>query len=100
MINEDIKKQRNITISDETWATLLERAVLEETTASQICEMLLTAYLKDEIRYRPAAHRDSPRLRSIYTSNELWAAARKQRVFDRRSISETLEGLLGHYLGL
>lgn len=97
-MGQSTKKQRNITITDATWAALQARAVMEETTASQICEELLLGYLENHLPYRPLPQRQHPRLRTIYTTNYLWAEARKQRVFDRRSISETLEGLLVHYL--
>ena len=99
MRNSTIKKQRNITITDMTWAALQERAVLEETTASQICEQLLISYLNNQLEVHEIIERDTPRLRTIYTTNVLWAAARKQRVLDHRSISKTLEGLLLQFLG-
>lgn len=88
------KKQRNVTITDETWGELLAYAVLSGGTASQLCEQVLSDYLAGKRPFYPPPPRQQPRIRTIYTTDTVWAAAMRQRVHDRRSISETLEGLL------
>lgn len=94
--------QHSVKLSNEAWAGALERAVLESTTASEICERLLKHYLSlDEKppRYRPPDNIRA-RKRSVYITDPVWAAAMAQRVREGRSISEILEQLLRGYLGL
>lgn len=95
-------QQRSVKLSDEAWAAALERAELEDTSASEICERLLQHYLAlDE---KPPRHELAPdaitRKRSVYITKPTWAAARAQKVWERRSISAILEQLLRAYLGL
>jgi hypothetical protein len=94
--------QRSVKLPDEVWAATLERAELEDTTASEICERLLKHYLaladKPSIVALPAT---SPtRKRSVYISRPTWAAAKALKVREHRSISAILEQLLRGYLGL
>jgi len=80
----------------------LERAELERTTASEICERLLRHYLALEekpSRYMLPAH-VTRRKRSVYVTRPIWAAAKAQKVQEQRSISAILEQLLREYLGL
>ena len=75
---------------------------LESTSASEICERLLSHYLAlDE---KPPQYELPPeiktRKRSVYITKPTWAAARAQKVWERRSISAILEQLLRAYLGL
>jgi hypothetical protein len=94
--------QHSVKLSDEAWAAALERAELERTTASEICERLLKHYLaleKKPPRYLlPASV--STRKRSVYVTRPVWAAARAQKVREQRSVSAILEQLLRGYLGL
>jgi hypothetical protein len=94
--------QHSVKISDEAWAATLERAELESTTASEICERLLKHYLALEAkppRYLPPSGVARCK-RSVYVTRPVWAAARAQKVQERRSISVILEQLLRGYLGL
>jgi hypothetical protein len=94
--------QRSVKLSDEVWAATLERAELEGTTASKMCERLLRHYLVLEekpSRYLLASGAVR-RKRSVYVSRPIWAAAKAQKVQERRSISDILEQLLRGYLGL
>jgi hypothetical protein len=94
--------QHSVKLSDEVWAATLERAELESTTASEICERLLKHYLalenKPDLYEAPSA--GARRKRSVYVTQPVWAAARAQKVKERRSISDILEQLLRGYLGL
>ena len=83
------------------WAATQERAVLEETTASEICERLLRHYLDlEEKPPRQNLPADLQRKqRSIYVRPTTWAAAKAQKVLEGRSVSEILEQLLRAYLG-
>ncbi len=93
--------QHSVKISDEVWAAASERAELESTTASEICERLLKHYLALEAK--PPRYLPPPgvtRKRSVYVTRLVWAAARSQKVQERRSISIILEQLLRGYLGL
>jgi hypothetical protein len=94
--------QRSVKLPDEVWAATLERAELEATTASEICERLLKHYLalatRPSIQALPAT---SPtRKRSVYITRPTWAAAKALKVQEHRSISAILEQLLRGYLGL
>jgi hypothetical protein len=80
----------------------MERAVLEDTAASEICERLLEHYLS--LEEKPPQYRLPDRIptrkRSVYITNPIWAASMAQRVREGRSISHILEQLLRGYLGL
>lgn len=94
--------QHSVKLSDEVWAAALERAELENTTASEICERLLKHYLALEEKppqYELLSSVDT-RKRSVYITRPIWAAARAQKVQERRSVSAILEQLLRGYLGL
>ena len=92
----------SVKLSDEVWAATLERAELESTTASEICERLLKHYLA--LEEKPPRYLLSSgatrRKRSVYVTRPIWAAAKAQKVQERRSISVILEQLLRGYLGL
>jgi len=94
--------QHSVKLSDDVWSATLERAVLEETTASEICERLLKHYLA--LEKKPPQHELSAgiqtRKRSVHITKITWAAAMAQKVQERRSISAILEQLLRGYLGL
>jgi hypothetical protein len=94
--------QRSVVLSDEAWAAALERAELEDTSASEICERLLRHYLAlDEKPPQCVLSPEiTPRKRSVYITKPTWAAARAQKVWERRSVSAILEQLLRAYLGL
>lgn len=67
----------------------LERAELESTTASEICERLLKHYLALEeklSRYLPPSGA-ARRKRSVYVTRPIWSAAKAPKVQERRSIS-------------
>jgi hypothetical protein len=105
IMNDDLQYksvQHSVKLSDEAWAAALERAELERTTASEICERLLKHYLT--LENKPPRHalpsNISSRKRSVYVTRPVWAAARAQRVREQRSISAILEQLLRGYLGL
>ncbi|MCA9991304.1 MAG: hypothetical protein KDE29_09895 [Anaerolineales bacterium] len=94
--------QHSVKLTDEAWAATLERAELESTTASEICERLLKHYLALEekpARYLPPSG-VTRRKRSVYVTRPVWAAARAQKVQEQRSVSAILEQLLRGYLGL
>ena len=94
--------QHSVKLSDEAWAATLERAELESTTASEICERLLKHYLA--LEEKPLRYALLPdvvtRKRSVHITRPTWAAARAQKVYEQRSISAILEQLLRGYLGL
>ena len=94
-------EQRAVLLSDEVWAATQERAVLEGTTASDICERVLSHYLR--LEEKPPRH-DLPadvatRQRSIHVRTTTWAAAKAQKVRESRPVSAILEQLLRAYLG-
>jgi hypothetical protein len=91
--------QHSVKITDEAWAATLERAELESTTASEICERLLKHYLA--LEEKPPRYLPPPavarRKRSVYVTRPVWAAAKAQKVQERRSIScRRIEGRLGY----
>ncbi len=94
--------QHSVKLSDDVWSATLERSVLEGTTASAICERLLKHYLA--LEKKPPQHALLPsiqtRKRSVHITKITWAAAKAQKVQERRSISAILEQLLRGYLGL
>lgn len=94
--------QRSVKLSDAAWAAALERAELEGTTGSEICERLLVHYLSlEEKPPRQKLPSDLvTRKRSVYITGLTWAAAKAQKVHEQRSISAILEQLLRGYLGL
>ena len=96
------RKQHSVTLSDEAWAATLERAVLEETTASEICERLLVHYLNLESKPAPYTLPDHilTHKRSVHITKQTWAAATVCKVSEKRSISAILEQLLRAYTGL
>lgn len=94
--------QHSVKLSDEVWAATLERAELERTTASEICERLLKHYLA--LEEKPPQYvlpsNVTTRKRSVYVTRPIWAAAKAQKVQEQRSISAILEQLLRGYLGM
>ncbi|MGH2538063.1 MAG: hypothetical protein ACRDHL_11765 [Candidatus Promineifilaceae bacterium] len=104
MVNEPPYQpiQRSVKLSDEVWAAALERAELEGTSGSEICERLLAYYLA--LYVKPPGYKLPPgvttRKRSVYITRPTWAAAKAQKVQERRPISAILEQLLRGYLGL
>ena len=67
--------QHSVKLTDEAWAATLERAELESTTASEICERLLKHYLALEekpSRYLPPSG-VTRRKRSVYVTWPVWA---------------------------
>lgn len=94
-------EQHAVVLSGEVWAATQERAVLERTTASEICERLLSHYLSlDE---KPP-HGELPadiqtKQRSIHARPTTWATAKAQKVLVGRPVSEILEQLLRAYQG-
>jgi hypothetical protein len=94
-------EQHAVVLSDEVWAATQERAALERTTASEICERLLGHYLGlDEKPARRELPADiQTKQRSIHVRPMTWAAARAQKVLEGRPVSGILEQLLRAYLG-
>jgi hypothetical protein len=93
--------QHAVLLSDEVWAATQERAVLEGTTASDICERVLSHYLALEEkppRYDLPAN-VATRQRSIHVRTTTWAVAKAQKVREGRPVSVILEQLLRAYLG-
>jgi hypothetical protein len=94
-------EQRAVLLSDEVWAATQERAVLEGTTASDICERVLRHYLG--LEEKPPRYDLPPdvrtRQRSIHVRTTTWAAAKAQKVHEGRPVSAILEQLLRAYLG-
>lgn len=94
--------QHSVKLSDEAWAATLERAELEYTTASEICARLLQHYLslaEKPPRYTIPSNVIT-RKRSVHINRLVWAAAKAQKVYEQRAISDILEQLLRGYLGL
>lgn len=94
-------EQHTVLLSDDVWAATQERAVLEGTTASDICERVLGHYLALE---KKPPHYNLPagiatRQRSIHVRTTTWAAAKAQKVREGRPVSAILEQLLRAYLG-
>ena len=58
--------QHSVKLSDEAWAAALERAELERTTASEICERLLEHYL--------ALEEKPPRYRGLFNKRVICGA--------------------------
>ncbi len=96
------RRQRSAMLSDEVWAALRRRAVVEHRSASVICEKVLAHYLSlDEKPEKPSTLEDlETRKRSVHVTDPIWSDARAQAVMERRSVSEMLEHLLRAYLGL
>lgn len=94
-------EQHAVLLSDEVWAATQERAVLEGTTASDICERVLSHYLSlEEKPPRYGLPTDVPtKQRSIHVRPTTWAAAKAQKVLEARPVSTILEQLLRAYLG-
>ncbi len=94
-------RKRSALISDEAWAALKERSVLEGRPASDLCQFLLAHYLSLEERPvygLPEGLRTAPR--SLYVEDTVWAAAKAEAVRQRRSVSAMLEQLIRAYTGL
>lgn len=94
-------EQHAVVLTDEVWAATQERAALEGTTASDICERVLSHYLA--LEEKPPRY-DLPsdtltRQRSIHVLPTTWASAKAQKVREGRSVSAILEQLLRAYLG-
>ena len=97
-----MKKQRKVQLTDEVWATAQERAILEEKSASDICEHVLQHYLAlDE---KPSARiMEIPagsKARYVYISRLTWAEIKGCKVRENRPIGAILEQQLRAYLGL
>lgn len=94
-------EQHAVVLTDEVWAAAQERAALENTTASAICERVLRHYL--DLGEKPPRYdlpdRVPTRQRSIHVRPSTWAAAKAQKVLEGRSVSAILEQLLRAYLG-
>jgi len=95
-------RQRSAVLSDDAWAELRARAVLEERSAAKLCEFLLGHYLglEDKPIHRPPSNPGQRRTRSIYIADRTWAAAKALAVRQRRTVSDILEQLIRAYLGL
>lgn len=97
-----MKKQRKVQLTDEVWATLQERAVLESKSASDICEHVLQYYLS--LDKKPPAQitaiSEGAKARSVYISQMTWAEMKGCKVRENRPIGAILEQQLRAYLGL
>lgn len=94
-------EQHAVVLTDVVWAATQERAALEGTTASDICERVLRHYLAlEEKPPRYDLPSDAPtRQRSIHVLPTTWASTKAQKVMEARSVSAILEQLLRAYLG-
>lgn len=94
-------EQHAVVLSDEVWAGTQERAALEGTTASDICERVLRHYLDLEEKPPPYELPAGVRTkqRSIHVQPTTWAAAKARKVIESRPVSAILEQLLRAYLG-
>lgn len=98
------KTPHKLVLSDEVWARTGERAVLEDKSASDICEFVLRHYLeltdnqKPPVLLRQAPPSGQPR--TVYLEKATWAEAVGRKVIERRPISAILEQQLRAYLGL
>jgi len=94
-------KKRSALISDDAWAALKEASTIEDKSASELCEFLLSHYLglEERIRYTlPAGLKTKPR--SLYMPDTTWGAAKAIAVKQGRPVSAILEQLIRGYLGL
>ena len=98
------KTQHKVVLSNVVWAAAAERAVLENTSASQICEHVLTHYVDLEAADRPAPSRQKVhklgRMRTVYINKFVWAQVAGLKILEGRPISAILEQLLRAYCGL
>jgi hypothetical protein len=97
-----MRKQRKVQLTDEVWATLQERAILENKSASDICEHVLQHYLG--LERKPLAQitaiPEGAKARSVYISQMTWAEMKGCKVREERPIGAILEQQLRAYLGL
>ena len=94
-------RQRSAVLSDEAWAGLKARGVMEGRSASELCQFLLEKYLALEEKPVYAMPEGlQARQRSIYVSDVTWAEVKAIAVRQRRTGSHVLEQLIRGYLGL
>jgi hypothetical protein len=97
-----MSKQRKVQLTDEVWATTQERAILENKSASEICEYVLAYYLslteKPPIQITEIV--EGAKARSVYISQITWADAKGCKVRENRPIGAILEQQLRAYLGM
>ncbi len=100
-MSEQISEHK-VVLSDEVWGETLVQAMLEETTASAVCEYVLRHYadLAPEERPPILITTAAGRQRSVYLGQGVWIALLSRRVHERRPISAILEQQLRAYLGL
>ena len=96
------RSEHKVVLPDEVWSETLVQAVLEQKTASEICEYVLRHYLAlpDEERSPIQVTAASGRPRSVYIEREVWLELITRKVRERRPISAILEQQLRAYLGL
>ena len=96
------RSEHKVVLPDEVWSETLVQAVLEQKTASKICEYVLRHYLAlpDEERPPIQVTAASGRPRSVYIEREVWLELITRKVRERRPISAILEQQLRAYLGL
>ena len=98
------KSQHKIVLTDELWMLINERAVLEETTASGLCDYVIQHYLSLAPEERPQIQlrqvHENGGMRSLYIDKASWAKLRVLKVQERRPISAIIEQQMRLYLGL
>ena len=99
--SQETPKHRTVVLSNEVWANTLEQAVIEGSNASSLCQYLVKAYLELEEKPLYAIPEGlKTRTRTLYLCDSEWAALKKEKTLQERTISEILEQILRGYLGL
>jgi len=96
------RSEHKVVLPDEVWSETLIQAILEQTTASAVCEYVMRHYVDLAPGERPPIliTGGSGRQRSVYLEQQIWIELINCKVRERRPISAILEQQLRAYLGL
>ena len=98
----DKKKPRAVLLSDLTWETLSEDAILQGKSPNVICAELIREYLLRPLEETPVI--EYPQLEkkqhNLRLLNSLWKNLRLRTLQEGRSASALTEQLLREYYGL
>ena len=96
------RSEHKVVLPDEVWGETLVQAALEQKTASEICQYVLSHYISLPPEARPPAQltAGSGQQRSVYIEQSVWIELIPLKVKEHRPISAILEQQLRAYLGL